>query len=222
MGGMLSHMCIPIAVLLFALGHPRSISHPCARPSALFSAPLPTPVPIRAPNAVPMRPCAGLAEMLRIEKMRAKRAFEATLPPLDDMERLPLRQKMIEEWEAKEWAEREKEIQGVQNERLALMDQAMQVGSIVLFGNTTQSFLWLNRSFWSYYIRRGAAAAVAVEHELGADVKVTFLRPSRTFQAHYLGRGTGHTDLAEIETMLVAHGIGADVEGWDCWVEGMS
>lgn len=30
--------------------------------------------------------------MRRLEKLRAKRAFEATLPPIDDVERLPERQ----------------------------------------------------------------------------------------------------------------------------------
>ncbi|KAG2496803.1 hypothetical protein HYH03_005210 [Edaphochlamys debaryana] len=70
---------------------------------------------------------AGLAEVTRIDKMRAKRAFEATLPPIDDVARLPLRQKMIEEWEAKEWAEREAEIEGIQEARLALLDNALQV-----------------------------------------------------------------------------------------------
>jgi hypothetical protein len=38
------------------------------------------------------------------------------------------RQKMIEKWEAQEWNEREGEILGVQEERLALLDQAIQVG----------------------------------------------------------------------------------------------
>lgn len=70
---------------------------------------------------------AGLQEITRIDKMRAKRAFEATLPPLDDVARLPLRQKMIEEWEAKEWEEREYEILSVQEERLALLETALQV-----------------------------------------------------------------------------------------------
>ncbi len=72
---------------------------------------------------------AGLQEVTRIDKMRAKRAFEATLPPIDDVARLPLRQKMIEAWEAKEWQEREQEILSVQDERLALLDNALQVGS---------------------------------------------------------------------------------------------
>lgn len=36
-------------------------------------------------------------------------------------------QAMIEAWEVQEWAEREEEIRGVQEERLALLAQALQV-----------------------------------------------------------------------------------------------
>lgn len=70
---------------------------------------------------------AGLNEIKHIEKLREKRAFEATLPPINDMSQLPLRQKMLEEWEEKEWREREEEILGVQEERIALLEQALQV-----------------------------------------------------------------------------------------------
>eukprot|EP00955_Chlamydomonas_euryale_P042224 352239-Chlamydomonas_euryale.AAC.1 len=52
----------------------------------------------------------GVAEVLRVERRREKRMFEATLPPLDDLQALPLRQRMIEEWEAKEWAARDEEV----------------------------------------------------------------------------------------------------------------
>lgn len=116
--------------------------------------------------------------MRRLEKLRAKHAFEAALPPIDDVEHLPerqvsaaggmaaggrargslkqllgaphsalvevrrsahacngpdlrvlsgARQAMIEAWEVQEWAEREEEIRGVQEERLALLAQALQV-----------------------------------------------------------------------------------------------
>ena len=57
---------------------------------------------------------SGLQEVRRIEKMREKRAFEATLPPIDDLARLPQRQAMIEEWENREWEERDDEIRDVQ------------------------------------------------------------------------------------------------------------
>ncbi len=45
---------------------------------------------------------------------------------------MPCRQKMIEEWEAREWDEREREIHSVQDERLELLDQAIQVGGVFL------------------------------------------------------------------------------------------
>eukprot|EP00201_Polytomella_parva_P022574 CAMPEP_0175045130 /NCGR_PEP_ID=MMETSP0052_2-20121109/4223_1 /TAXON_ID=51329 ORGANISM="Polytomella parva, Strain SAG 63-3" /NCGR_SAMPLE_ID=MMETSP0052_2 /ASSEMBLY_ACC=CAM_ASM_000194 /LENGTH=444 /DNA_ID=CAMNT_0016308569 /DNA_START=41 /DNA_END=1371 /DNA_ORIENTATION=+ len=67
----------------------------------------------------------GLQEARRVERMREKRAFESSLPPLDDEAQLPLRQKMIEEWEAREWQEREEEIISVQNERLELLQTAV-------------------------------------------------------------------------------------------------
>jgi len=68
----------------------------------------------------------------RLEKLRAKRAFEASLPPIDDVARLPERQAMIEAWEAQEWVEREEEIKGVQEERLELLAQALQVSHTAL------------------------------------------------------------------------------------------
>jgi hypothetical protein len=71
------------------------------------------------------------AQVWRIEKLRAKRAFEATLPPLDDDAQLPLRQRMIEEWETGEWKEREEEIHGVHDERLDLLEQALLVSLVV-------------------------------------------------------------------------------------------
>lgn len=72
--------------------------------------------------------CAGgLQEVRRLEKLRAKRAFEASLPAIDDVARLPERQAMIEAWEVQEWMEREEEIKGVQEERLSLLAQALQV-----------------------------------------------------------------------------------------------
>ncbi|PVD27057.1 hypothetical protein C0Q70_12207 [Pomacea canaliculata] len=64
---------------------------------------------------------AGLAEIEMIERARAKRAWEATLPPLSDLTRLPLRKKMMEEQEMKEWALREQEIEKLQEARLQVL-----------------------------------------------------------------------------------------------------
>ena len=46
-----------------------------------------------------------------IERARAKRAWEATLPPLNDMSQLEKRKRMMDEMERKEWALRESEIE---------------------------------------------------------------------------------------------------------------
>ena len=53
---------------------------------------------------------AGLAEVEMIERARAKRAWEASLPPLSDSSQLEERRRMMEEQERKEWAFREGEI----------------------------------------------------------------------------------------------------------------
>jgi hypothetical protein len=63
----------------------------------------------------------------RLEAAREKRRFEASLPAIDDVARLPQRQAMIERWEVQEWAQRSQEIAGVQEERLALLAAALQV-----------------------------------------------------------------------------------------------
>ena len=67
----------------------------------------------------------GIAEVEHIERMRAKRAFEASLPPLSDVSKLKLRQKLMEEWESAEWAERELEIAKLQEERLDVLKRAI-------------------------------------------------------------------------------------------------
>ena len=67
----------------------------------------------------------GAIEVERIGKLRAKRKFEASLPPLSDMRMLPVRQQMMEDWENAEWEERGAEIKAVQDERLLLLEQAI-------------------------------------------------------------------------------------------------
>ena len=54
---------------------------------------------------------AGLAEVEMIERARVKRAWEATLPPLNDTSQLEKRRKMMDDMERKEWALRESEIE---------------------------------------------------------------------------------------------------------------
>uniref|UniRef100_A0A6I8P5U0 Cilia- and flagella-associated protein 91 n=1 Tax=Ornithorhynchus anatinus TaxID=9258 RepID=A0A6I8P5U0_ORNAN len=53
---------------------------------------------------------AGLAEVEMIERAREKRAWEATLPPLNDLAQLDKRRRMVDEMERREWAFREHEI----------------------------------------------------------------------------------------------------------------
>ncbi|XP_024915753.1 cilia- and flagella-associated protein 91 [Cynoglossus semilaevis] len=70
---------------------------------------------------------AGLVEVEMIERARARRAWESSLPPLDDLSQLDKRRRTMEEMEAKEWAFREGEIQRLQEIRLAvLQDLLMQ------------------------------------------------------------------------------------------------
>ncbi|KAK2905285.1 hypothetical protein QQF64_033558 [Cirrhinus molitorella] len=69
---------------------------------------------------------AGLAEVEMIERARMKRAWEATLPPLNDLSQLDKRRKMMEEMERKEWAFREKEIEKLQEARLTLLVQLLR------------------------------------------------------------------------------------------------
>ncbi|XP_074530428.1 cilia- and flagella-associated protein 91 isoform X2 [Halichoeres trimaculatus] len=64
---------------------------------------------------------AGRAEVEMILRARAKRAWEAALPPLDDLSQLEKRERMIQEMMTEEWAFREGEIQKLQEARLAVL-----------------------------------------------------------------------------------------------------
>lgn len=54
---------------------------------------------------------AGLAELEMIERARAKRAWEANLPPVTDEKSFQRQMKMMEEMELAEWTEREREME---------------------------------------------------------------------------------------------------------------
>ncbi|XP_056010247.1 cilia- and flagella-associated protein 91-like isoform X1 [Ostrea edulis] len=69
---------------------------------------------------------AGLAEVEMIERARTKRAWEATLPPLNDVSQLEKRRKMMDEMERKEWALREQEIEKLQDARLEVLKQLLK------------------------------------------------------------------------------------------------
>lgn len=68
---------------------------------------------------------AGLNEINHIDKLREKRAFEASLPSINNLKELDVRQNLIEKWEEKEWAERSTEIQDLQNQRLSILEEAI-------------------------------------------------------------------------------------------------
>ncbi|KAK7106474.1 cilia- and flagella-associated protein 91-like isoform X2 [Littorina saxatilis] len=68
---------------------------------------------------------AGLAEVEMIERARAKRAWEATLPPLSDTSQLEKRKRMMDEMERKEWSLRESEIEKLQEARLEVLKKLL-------------------------------------------------------------------------------------------------
>uniref|UniRef100_A0A3Q4GYR1 Cilia- and flagella-associated protein 91 n=1 Tax=Neolamprologus brichardi TaxID=32507 RepID=A0A3Q4GYR1_NEOBR len=69
---------------------------------------------------------AGLAEVEMIQRTRAKRAWEASLPPLSDLSQLDKRRRLMEEMEAKEWAFREGEIEKLQEARLEVLKDLLR------------------------------------------------------------------------------------------------
>lgn len=69
---------------------------------------------------------AGLAEVEMIERARAKRAWEATLPALNDVENLEKRKRMMDEQERREWSFREQEIEKLQEARLEVLKRILE------------------------------------------------------------------------------------------------
>ncbi|XP_040451739.1 cilia- and flagella-associated protein 91 isoform X2 [Falco naumanni] len=69
---------------------------------------------------------AGLAEVEMIERAREKRAWEATLPAMDNASQIMKRRKMMDDMERKEWAFREQEIEKLQEVRLVILKKLLQ------------------------------------------------------------------------------------------------
>eukprot|EP00118_Oscarella_pearsei_P014101 m.118722 g.118722 ORF g.118722 m.118722 type:complete len:761 (+) comp37662_c0_seq8:17-2299(+) len=69
---------------------------------------------------------AGLAEVEMIERARAKRAWEASLPPLNDSNQMEKRRKLMEEQETNEWTFRETEIEKIQELRLQVLNKMLK------------------------------------------------------------------------------------------------
>ncbi|KAL7751160.1 hypothetical protein RI367_003365 [Sorochytrium milnesiophthora] len=68
---------------------------------------------------------AGLAEVEMIERARAKKQWEASLPKVIDEHTFNQRLRMMEEMELKEWAAREQEIQRLQEARLEILTKLL-------------------------------------------------------------------------------------------------
>ncbi|KAJ3188296.1 Cilia- and flagella-associated protein 91 [Gaertneriomyces sp. JEL0708] len=68
----------------------------------------------------------GLAEVEMIERARAKRAWEATLPKVVDQESFERRLQMMEQMELQEWRDREQEIKNLQDARLEILAQVIE------------------------------------------------------------------------------------------------
>ena len=66
------------------------------------------------------------AEVEMIERARAKRLFNKDLPPTTDEASYNLRRELMEGQEMREWKAREAEIDRIQGERLALLQQAVE------------------------------------------------------------------------------------------------
>ncbi|XP_035170659.1 cilia- and flagella-associated protein 91 [Oxyura jamaicensis] len=69
---------------------------------------------------------AGLAEVEMIERAREKRAWEATLPAMDNASQIAKRRKMMDDMERKEWAFREQEIEKLQEIRLRVLKKLLE------------------------------------------------------------------------------------------------
>lgn len=69
---------------------------------------------------------AGQAEIELLERTRKKAAFEASLPPMTDEASFLLRKAMLETQEMREWAYREAEIDALHDQRIALLQHALQ------------------------------------------------------------------------------------------------
>ncbi|XP_060786401.1 cilia- and flagella-associated protein 91-like [Neoarius graeffei] len=69
---------------------------------------------------------AGLNEVEMIERARKRRAWEASLPPLNDLTQLDKRWRMMDEMERETWAFREQDIKKLQEARLALLMRFVQ------------------------------------------------------------------------------------------------
>lgn len=69
---------------------------------------------------------ASLDEINMIHRMREKREFEESLPPITDEASFQLRKKLLEERELKEWAIREEEMKQEQDDKLQILIETLK------------------------------------------------------------------------------------------------
>ena len=64
--------------------------------------------------------------------MRLRRAFEASLPPMEGsgLRQVALRERLLSEWEEAEWDERDEEVEADQKQALAHLQKALLLRSV--------------------------------------------------------------------------------------------
>ncbi|KAJ7315906.1 hypothetical protein JRQ81_002068 [Phrynocephalus forsythii] len=104
---------------------------------------------------------ATQAEVEVIERAREKRAWEATLPPLNDTAHIAKRRRMMEEMERKEWAFREEEIEELQEVRLELLKALLRKRE----ENHNELNITRLDTHWFILMREKEAKVKRIQHE---------------------------------------------------------
>ncbi|KAM7322104.1 hypothetical protein ACRRTK_018945 [Alexandromys fortis] len=110
---------------------------------------------------------AGQAEVEMIERAREKRAWEATLPPLNDSLQVEKRRKMMNAMERKEWAFREGEIEKLQDLRLEVLKQLLRRREE---NQNEQDMKHLNAQWWKLQEAKEAKVA-QIQHTHVSNIR---------------------------------------------------
>nr|XP_048278766.1 cilia- and flagella-associated protein 91 isoform X1 [Myodes glareolus] len=110
---------------------------------------------------------AGQAEVEMIERAREKRAWEATLPPLNDSLQFEKRRKMMNAMERKEWAFREGEIEKLQDLRLEVLKQLLRRREE---NQNEQDMKHLNAQWWKLQEAKEAKVA-QIQHTHVSNIR---------------------------------------------------
>ncbi|XP_042190220.1 cilia- and flagella-associated protein 91 [Callorhinchus milii] len=110
---------------------------------------------------------AGLAEVEMIERARAKRAWESTLPPLSEVCLHDKRKKMMEDMERNEWAFREKEIEKLQEARMDVLKKLLKQRE------AKQQEINVKQldAYWSKYQQKKKMAIKQIRHEHMREIR---------------------------------------------------